>query len=39
MRIVELKIHTNERDNGSDKCDGSSRHGKLNSSFRFMMSF
>ena len=33
------RYHTNRRDNVNDRCDGSNRHGRLNSSFRFMVSF
>ena len=34
-----LKFHTNRCDTESDRCDGSSPHGRHNSSFRFTVSF
>ncbi len=38
-RTTELKFHTNQPGSGNDRCDGSSLHDKLNSSFRCMASF
>ena len=38
-QTIERRFHTNQLASGNGRCDGSSRHGKLNSSFRSTVSF
>ncbi len=38
-RTIEPKSHTNQPGSENDRCDGSSLHDNLNSSFPYMVSF